>query len=69
MILFGSLVRPEFVMAQYMKLYDNTQSELTKLNILQQLSKILSMINTQPQVNVQNNIPQTPVIIKFDDEK
>ena len=63
-----TLCKPTWIISEYQKLYNNTQSEITKINILNQLSKIRSMINTHPQVNVENNIPSTPVIIRFEKE-
>lgn len=67
--IIDTFVKPEFVLSQYKRLYDTTQSEITKINILNQLSKILAMINTQPQVNIENNLPVTPITIKFEENE
>ena len=67
--IIDTIIKPQWVLQEYSKLYQNTNSEITKINILNQLSKILSLINTQPQVNVENNLPSTPVIIKFDKDE
>jgi len=67
--IIDTLVKPEWVMVQFKKIYDETESEVTKVNILNQLSKILSMINTTPQINVENNMPSQPVIIKFNKDE
>lgn len=66
--IIATFVKPEWVLNEYRKIYDNTNSEITKVNILNQLSKILSMINNT-EVKIENNIPQTPVIIKFSENE
>jgi hypothetical protein len=63
-----SICKPAWIYSEYLKLYNNTTSELTKQNILKELSKILSMQNDGAKVEVTNNIPATPVTIKFGDE-
>lgn len=67
--IINTFIKPEWVMNEYKKLYSNTNSEMTKINILNQLSKILAMINTQPQVNIENNLPVTPITIKFEENE
>ena len=47
-----------------MKLYDSTTSEITKQNILKELSKILQM-QEDAKIEINNNIPSTPVTIEF----
>lgn len=66
--IMDTLVKPEWVISQYKKLYDNTTSEITKQNILKDLSKILMMQNDATKVEITNNIPKTPVEIKFSKE-
>ena len=61
----SNIVKPEFVLKEYMKLYENSKSEITKQNILRELSKILQMQNEGNKVEIQNNIPQQPVQITF----
>lgn len=61
----ATLIRPEWIISEYKKLYDKTTSEITKQNILKDLSKILNMANENTQVNISNNIPSTPVQIVF----
>lgn len=63
-----TIVKPTWVINQYMKLYDSTESEITKINILKDISKLLKMMDENPQVNIENNIPSVPVIIKFDEK-
>lgn len=63
-----SIVKPGWVLDQYMKLYESTTSEITKQNILKELSKILQMQTEAAKVEVTNNIPQIPVTINFGDE-
>ena len=63
--LVSSIVKPGWIMDQYMKLYDSTTSEITKQNILKDLSKILQMQNDGNKIEVNNNIPSTPVQINF----
>lgn len=65
----NSIVKPTWVLKSYKELYDNTASEITKINILNQLSKILQMQNDGSKVEIQNNIPQTPVQIIFNEEE
>ena len=61
----GNIVKPEFVLKEYMKLYENSESEITKQNILRELSKILQMQHDGNKVEIQNNIPTQPVQITF----
>lgn len=63
--LISSIVKPSWIYTQYMKLYDQSESEITKVNILKDISKLLKMMDENPQVNIENNIPQTPVQITF----
>ena len=63
----ATLIRPEWIISEYKKLYDKTTSEITKQNILKDLAKILNMTNESTQVNISNNIPTTPVQIVFSD--
>lgn len=62
--IIDTFVKPEWVLSQMKKLYDSSQSESIKLGVLTQLSKILSLINTD--IKIENNIPTTPVVIRFD---
>ena len=64
-----NIVKPEFVLKEYMKLFDNTRSEITKMAVLDKLSKILQMQYEGNKVEV-NNVQQSPVTINFgkDDE-
>lgn len=68
--IISTLVKPAWVYKEYLELYKNTTSEITKQNILKDLSKLLQMMNDGNQVTVQNNIPTIPVEITFngDDE-
>jgi len=61
----STLVKPAWVYQEYLKLYNQTESEITKQNILKDLSKLLQMLTENPQVNIENNIPATPVQITF----
>lgn len=63
-----SIVKPGWILQQYMKLYDNSKSEITRQNILRELSKILQMQSENPKVEVTNNLPAVPVTINFGDE-
>ena len=67
--IIANIVKPEFILKEYMKLFDNTKSEITKQNVLKELSKILQMQNDGNKVEV-NNVQNTPVTINFgeDDE-
>ena len=65
----STLIRPEWVISEYKKLYDNTASETTKQNILKDLSKILNMANQSAQVNIENNVSSVPVVIQFEQKK
>ncbi len=67
--LVASLIKPAWVYKEYLKLYDSSTSEITKQNILKDLSKLLQMMNENPQVNIENNIPQVPVQITFSKEE
>lgn len=51
-----------------MKLYESTNSEITRQNILKELSKIVNLHSENAQINIQNNLPQTPVQIVFKDD-
>ena len=64
-----SVVKPYWIFDQYLKLYDSTTSELTKQNILKELSKLLQMQSETSKVEVNNNINNTPVQIVFNDEE
>ena len=65
-----NLVKPEFVLNEYLKLYEHTKNEMTKQNILRELSKILQMQNNNnTSVEIKNNIPATPVQIVFRDDE
>jgi hypothetical protein len=64
----NALIKPAWVMENYKKIFDNTNSEITKIQILNQLSKILQMQSDAAKIEVNNNIPQTPVQIVFNDE-
>ena len=61
----SNIVKPEFVLKEYLKLYEKSDSEITKQNILKELSKILQMQHDGNKVEIQNNIPQQPVQITF----
>jgi hypothetical protein len=50
-----------------MKLYDSTTSEITKQNILKELSKILQM-QDDAKIEINNNIPTQPVQIVFNED-
>lgn len=63
----SSIVKPGWILDQYLKLYDSTTSEITKQNILKELSKILQMQTDATKVEVNNNI-STPVQIVFNEE-
>lgn len=66
--IINALVKPVWVMNSYKELFKSTNSEITKVNILNQLSKILQMQTDAAKVEVNNNIPQTPVQIVFTDQ-
>lgn len=66
--LIQSIVKPAWIYNEYVKLYESTTSEITKQNILKELSKILQMQNDVNKVEITNNLPQTPVTINFGDE-
>lgn len=66
--LIQSIVKPVWIYNEYVKLYESTTSEITKQNILKELSKILQMQNDVNKVEITNNLPQTPVTINFGDE-
>lgn len=63
-----AIVKPAWILNEFKKLYDNTNSEITKQNVLDKLSKILQMQNDGAKVEVNNNIPSVPVTINFGDE-
>lgn len=65
--IMSTIVKPAWVMKAYKDIFDNTNSEITKVNILNQLSKILSM-QSETKVEVNNNIPAQPVQIIFTEE-
>lgn len=64
-----NIVKPEFVLKEYMRIYEKTNSEITKQNILRELSKILQMQNEGNKVEIQNNIPAQPVQIVFSENE
>lgn len=63
--LVNSIIKPAWVYKEYLKLYNSSTSEITKQNILKDLAKLLQMMNENPQVNIENKIPETPVQIIF----
>lgn len=63
-----SIVKPGWVLENYKKLFDSTKSEISKIQILNQLAKILQMQNEATKVEVTNNLPQIPVQINFGDD-
>lgn len=63
-----SIVKPSWIYSEYVKLYESTNSEITKTNILNQLSKILQMQSDGSKVEINNNIPSVPVQIVFNDD-
>ena len=63
--IINNIVRPEFVLNEFLKIYDNSPSEITKTNVLKELSKILNMQRPETKVEVNNNIPTQPVEITF----
>lgn len=63
-----AIVKPAWILNEFKKLYDNSNSEITKQNVLDKLSKILQMQNDGAKVEVNNNIPSVPVTINFGDE-
>ena len=65
----NNIVKPEFVLKEYMRIYEKTNSEITKQNILRELSKILQMQNEGNKVEIQNNIPAQPVQIIFNENE
>ena len=67
--LISSIVKPSWIYTQYMKIYDQSESEITKVNILKDISKLLKMMDENPQVNIENNIPSVPVQITFTKEE
>lgn len=64
-----SIVKPVWILNEFKKLYDNTNSEITKQAVLDKLSKILQMQNDGAKVEIQNNIPAVPVTINFGDDE
>lgn len=64
-----NICKPAFIMNEYIKLYQNTQSQITKQNVLKQLSKILNMQTQGTTLQIHNNIPKTPVQIVFNEEE
>lgn len=64
--LITAIVKPEWVMSEYRKLFDTATDQNVKLKCLQDFSKILKL-QADAQVTVTNNIPQTPVQIIFQD--
>lgn len=64
----STLVKPAWIYKEYIKLYNNTNSEITKQNVLKELSKLLEM-QTDAKIQVTNNIPTVPVQIVFDDNE
>lgn len=68
--LVQTMIKPQWVLKEYKKLYENTTSQITKQKILQQYSKILKMMSENTtNVSVNNNIPSTPVQIVFNDNE
>lgn len=63
--IISNIVKPEFVLKEYLRIYEKTNSEITKQNILNQLSKILQMQNDGSRIEIQNSIPSQPVTITF----
>jgi phage terminase small subunit len=66
--IINNIVRPEFVLNEFIKIYDASPSEITKTNVLKELSKILNMQRPETKVEVNNNIPTQPVEITFIEE-
>lgn len=66
--LISTIVKPTWIMQEYKKLYDGTHSEITKVNVLRELSKILQMQSDAAKVEVNNTLAPTPVQIVFNDE-
>lgn len=64
-----SIVKPCWILNEFKKLYDNTNSEITKQAVLDKLSKILQMQSDGSKVEVTNNIPAVPVTINFGDDE
>lgn len=67
--LISTIVKPTWILDQYIKNYEATDNEITKVSILRELSKILEMQHEGSKVEINNNIPQTPVTIKFSDNE
>jgi phage terminase small subunit len=67
--IISNIVKPEFVLKEYLRIYEKTNSEITKQNILRELSKILQMQNEGNKVEIQNNIPAQPVQIVFSENE
>lgn len=61
----SSLVRPQWVLNEYRKLFNQSTDKQLKLKCLQDFAKILKLQNGDSQLTVVNNMPQTPVVIKF----
>ena len=67
--LLNAIVRPEWVLNEFKKIYDNSASEITKTNILDKLSKIIQLQSDSTKIEVNNNIPSVPVTITFTKEE
>lgn len=64
----STLVKPAWIYKEYLKLYHSTTSEITKQNVLKELSKLLEM-QADAKIQINNNIPTQPVQIVFDDNE
>lgn len=64
-----SIVKPAWILNEFKKLYDNSNSEITRQNVLDKLSKILQMQSESPKVEVTNNLPSVPVQIVFNEDE
>lgn len=63
--LYSQLVKKQWILTQFQKLYDSTTSVRSKTEILDKLSKILQLQSEPTKVEVNNHIPSTPVTINF----
>lgn len=66
--IYSQLVKKEWIVEQIKKIYQNSSNPQTKLKALEQLSKILQIQEDQ-KIEITNNIPQTPVVIQFQQKK
>ena len=62
-----NLVKPQWVLNQIFKMYNTTGSQVTKTILLKELAKITRLYQDNPNIKIQNNIPQVPVTINFKD--